>query len=135
MREATKFELAQVEYQRKIKTFANKTYRMIPGYSSEDLQSEMLEVLWKCVNAYDPNRGAGFNTLFWRSAHNRLRSLHRFYASKKRAIEFVLLDEDEFTYVVDQMVSEFSAEDVFIGLEEVRIRQQQIGRYRQVRHA
>jgi DNA-directed RNA polymerase specialized sigma24 family protein len=118
--EVSKFEQAALAYSPKIATFSKKTFRYIPGFEQQDLEAEMLEVLWKCVNAYDPNQGAGFNTLFWRSAHRRLISIRRYYAAKKRAAEWVLLDEEEFVAVCDSVIHDYSAEEWVMAFEEVR---------------
>lgn len=109
-------------YSPKIATFARKTYYFIPGFEQQDLEAEMLEVLWKCVESYDPNRGAGFNTLFWRSARRRLISIKRHYAAKKRAAEWVMLDEEAFVSVCDEAISDFSAEEWALAIQTVRLR-------------
>lgn len=119
---ATAFELAQTQYAKKIATFSKKTFRFIPGFEQDDLENEMLEVLWRCVNAYDPNKGAGFNTLFWRSAHNRLKTIRRHYSAKKRAAEWVLLDEEAFAAICDQIISDYSAEDWYLAIAAVGLR-------------
>lgn len=118
---ATDFERAQIAYSGKIRTFSRKTFRFIPGYELADLEAEMLEVLWKCVRAYDPNKGAGFNTLFWRSAHRRLISIRRFYGAQKRGAEWYQLDNDALIRVLDEVVQEFSAEDWYLAIHSVRI--------------
>lgn len=96
------FELALTDYLPKIRTWGRKSYRSLPGYDLDDFVNEMTEVLWTCVKRYNPNNGAKFNTFFWNCAKNRLVSLQRHYAAKKRAAEVVFLDPETFAHVVDE---------------------------------
>lgn len=115
------FTLALRMYEPKIRTYSAKMWRFIPGYDQPDLEQELLEVLWKCTEAYDPDNGAKFNTLFWRSAKNRTISIERQAKAVKRSIEWVLLDHDEFVAAVDDMIREFSAEDYAIALLDLNL--------------
>lgn len=122
---ATAFEMAQVKYAPKIRTFSENTWRYLPGYERQDLEADMLEVLWTCVQSYDPDRGARFSTFFWTAAKRRLISIRRHYGAQKRSAEWVHLDGDALAEMVDEIVTEASAEDyalAFAAIEERRLR-------------
>lgn len=108
---ATPFEAAQEMYAPKIRTFAEKMWRFIPGFEQQDLEGELLEVLWKCTLRYHPDNGGNFNTFFWRSAKNRTISIERQAKALKRCAEWVQLDPEIFVVEVDRILREFSAED------------------------
>lgn len=112
---ATNFERAQVMYEPKINTFTAKVWKHIPGYEQQDLDGELLEVLWRCTERYHPDAGGNFNTFFWRSAKNRTISIERHAKALRRSAEWVRLDPDVFVLVVDEILSDFSAEDYAIA--------------------
>lgn len=114
-RTATAFELAQPVYSPKIRTFSAKIWRFIPGFEQQDLEAELLEVLWKCTLTYHPDNGANFNTFFWRSAKNRAISIERHAKAQRRFAEWVNLDPDEFVATCDRVIHEFSAEQYAIA--------------------
>jgi DNA-directed RNA polymerase specialized sigma24 family protein len=121
---AQKFELAQAMYAPKIRTFSEKSFRFLPGYERQDLEADMLEVLWLCVQSYDPDKGARFSTLFWTAAKRRLISIRRRFGAQKRSAEWVILNGDELAAAIDSVISEFSAEDyavAFLSLRELRL--------------
>lgn len=123
METAEAFERAQVMYAPKIRTFAEKTWRFLPGYDRADLEQEMVEVLWRCVLAYDPNRGARFSTLFWRSARRQLITIRRYVGAQKRKCEaYEVMDGDVLAQEIDSVLREFSAEDYAIGFLAVEER-------------
>jgi DNA-directed RNA polymerase specialized sigma24 family protein len=117
----TPFEQAVPVYRPKIRTFAKKVWKFIPGFEQQDLEGELLEVLWKCTLTYHPDNGANFNTLFWRSAKNRTITIERKAKAQKRSAEWVNLDPEDFVRVCDEILSEFSSEDYVIGFEAVGI--------------
>lgn len=110
--ETERFEAAQVEYKSKIKTFARSAYKQLPGHSVEDVEQELLVVLWRCVQNYDPNKGATFNTLFQGSARNRIISLVRFASSQKRFAEVISLDTTALAALVGAEPSETNLANV-----------------------
>lgn len=112
---ATAFESAQTMYSPKIRTFAEKVWRFIPGFERQDLEGELLEVLWKCTLHYHPDNGANFNTFFWRCAKNRTTSIERQAKAVKRNVEWVRLEYEEFVTVCDSILREFSAEEYAIA--------------------
>lgn len=120
--QATAFEMAQDKYAPKIRTFAESAWRFLPGYGREDLEAEMLEVLWICTQGYHPDRGAQFSTYFWTAAKRRLISIRRFLGAKKRAAEWVHLDGDALAAAVDEILQEFSAEEYAIAFETIEER-------------
>jgi len=118
----------QAVYQRKIHTAASRAYKQLPGFATEDVEQELLEVLWHCVAEYDPNNGAKFNTYFWQCARNKISDLTRRATTIMRQSEnFVTLiasedlDEDTFTTICDKYRQEISAEDWADLREGVRI--------------
>lgn len=117
----TRFELAQPAYRRKIKTFARKNFVALPGYEKQDLESEVLEVLWLACGSYDPNRGSAFNNYFWKLTVNRFRDLRKHATRKMRVGDFLNVSLDTYVVVLDdeemlsseiaQILSDPSAED------------------------
>lgn len=118
----TNFERAQLKYEPKIRTFSKTAWRFLPGYEQADLEAEMLEVLWLCVERYDPDRGAQFSTFFWTAAKRRLISIRRHFGAKKRAAEWVHLDGDALTAAVDEILQEFSADEYAEAFETINER-------------
>ena len=105
-----RYELALRNYRFKIRHFAKQHERELPGYTVEDIEQEFLEVLWRVVTTYDPNKGAKFNTLFWQCIRNRMADLlKRSMADKRKSEWFVLadevteLDDDAVSYVFQRM--------------------------------
>lgn len=106
-----KWELAQKRYRKTIRTFARNFVNQLPGFDIEDVEQELLMMLWKCVNNYDPNRGASFNTLFQGTALRRCISLVRTANTKGRKGVTVSLDVEAIGQAVNDYFSEDSAED------------------------
>jgi DNA-directed RNA polymerase specialized sigma24 family protein len=85
----------------------------------EDISQELLVVLWRCVQNYDPNRGASFNTLFQGSARNHVIGLVRTANAKKRGKgQLVTLDPEAFSLAAERMSVEASAEDWYLAIAE-----------------
>lgn len=118
---SSRFEAAQVAYAKKISTFAYFNHTKIAGFSQEDLQQEMLIVLWHCVAAYDPDKGATFNTLFTGSARNRLVSLIRQATAQRRSAVMTSLEADGVQKAIDELLSTASAEEQ--ALLQMRIKE------------
>lgn len=72
-----RWRLTYEAYRKKIHTFARNEVWRLQGYAVEDLEQELLEVLYNTVLDYDPNRGAKFNTYFTQRAKNRIATLAR----------------------------------------------------------
>jgi RNA polymerase sigma factor (sigma-70 family) len=120
MNTSEKFALAQQRYQGTIRTFAWKSYRQMQGYSVEDVEQELLVVLYECVMRYNPDRGAKFNTYFQQSCRNRVITLIRYYAAKRRTATFASLSEEAVAYAVDMMLTEPSAEDRVMNILDLQ---------------
>lgn len=108
---SSRFEAAQVAYQKKIRTIAHWNFQKGPGFARQDLEQELLVVLWRCVQNYDPNIGASFNTLFTGSARNRIVSLIRHATTQKRVAVLTSLEEEGIQLAIDRVLNEPSAED------------------------
>lgn len=106
-----KWAAAQTAFSHKINTFARNCYRQIPGYSVEDVEQELLEVLWWCTFDYDPHHGATFNTFFQTSAHNRISSLIRYSEAKKRKAEWTSLEDEAVRSEVEALLASNVVED------------------------
>ena len=115
-----KWQAAYLQYRGKVRTFARNSYRQIPGHTVEDLEQEILMVLWKCTTNYDPNRGASFNTLFQGSAKNRIISLIRHHSTKGRTGVTISLAEEAVSRAVDEFLASDSAEDRALRIMEVQ---------------
>jgi len=115
-----RFEASVVEYRGTIRTFARNSVRQLPSMDIEDIEQELLMVLWKCVQNYDPSRGASFNTLFQGSAKNKIIGLIRHYSTKKRNGDYLLtsINTDEMSAVIESMHKDGSAEDWYLALSE-----------------
>lgn len=98
------------QYKGKVRTFARNSYQQMPGYSIEDVEQELLVVLWECVRHYDPNKGASFNTYFQGSARNRVITLVRHFSTKSRKAVVTSLDVEAVASAVDQCFAQDSAE-------------------------
>jgi RNA polymerase sigma factor (sigma-70 family) len=109
---AERWDAAQRAYRGKIRTFARNSVRQLPGYEVADVEQELLVVLWQCVEKYDPNRGASFNTLFQGSARNKIISLIRRYSTQSRKALVMSLDEEAVRTVIEDTLSTSSAEDI-----------------------
>lgn len=120
---AERFSAAQRMHVGTIRSFVNRFHAQMGSHmGKEDLEQELLMVMWECVLKYDPNKGAKFNTLLHRSCNNRCITLVRFFAAKCRAGDVTSLDEDAVAYVVDRLLSSPSAEDRALTIMEVRER-------------
>lgn len=106
-----KWAAAQAAFRNKIHTFAVNSYRQIPGYSVEDMEQELMEVLWWCTFDYDPHRGATFNTFFQSSARNRISSLIRYSNAKRRKADWVSLEEEDVRSAVESLLARNVVED------------------------
>ena len=115
-----KWEAAQKMYGGKVRTFARNSFRQIPGAEQQDVEQELLVVLWECVMKYDPNRGACFNTYFQQSAKNKVISLIRHHQTKGRTGSVVSMSEDAVAFAVDEALSFTSAEDLAMMRVELR---------------
>jgi DNA-directed RNA polymerase specialized sigma24 family protein len=114
-----RFDAARKHYAGTIRTFARNCVFQLPGFDLEDIQQELLVVLWRCVKNYDPNRGAGFNTLFQGSARNHVIGLVRTANAQKRGKgQITTLSDEAFTTAVERMSIEGSAEDWYFAIAE-----------------
>lgn len=107
-----KWAAAQAAFGNKIKTFARNSFHQVPGFSQEDMEQELLEVLWWCTFDYNPNRGATFNTFVQTSFRNRIGSLIKHANAQKRQAEWVSLDVEAVALAVEHGHPTLSAEDI-----------------------
>ena len=119
---ARNFELAQVAWKGKIRTYARNSFHGIPGFDADDVEQELLSVLWKCVQTYDPIKGATFNTYAQQSFRNRISDLKRSANQLKRKADLVSLDEESVQIAVDERIQVMSAEDAAM----LRVRLQEV---------
>lgn len=114
---AERFDLAYPAYTRKIATYSRIHAKELPGFDPGDLEVELQEILWLVCEAYDPNRGATFNTLFWQSANNRLKDLRKSAGRHKRAanLNTESLDVEAVRFVVEHMMTGPSAEEEILA--------------------
>lgn len=113
LQEPSRFERAQPVYVRRIKNYARKHYRALPGTDAKDLEQELTEVLWLACNAYDPDHGAIFNTFFWDCAKRRFLDLHKAASRQKRVGDYerVWLESESVREAVAEATEEGSAEE------------------------
>lgn len=119
-----RFGFAYPAYERKIRTFSRIRAREVPGMGQDDLANEIAEVLWAVCLAYDPDKGATFNTVFWQAAGNRLKDLKKAAFRHKRVIHAMTtsLDADGVMWAVENATQEDSTEDIAIAFADVRER-------------
>lgn len=119
-----RFTAAQPAYRFRIKAFARKNFRALPGLEQQDLEAELVEVLWLACMKYDPNNGACFNTFFWQSAKNRFLDLHKAASRKMRVGDYdrVSLTQESVQRAVYEMLEDASAEDEVMARITVRER-------------
>lgn len=119
-----RFHLAYPAYERKIQTFSRIRAKEVPGMGEDDLFNEIAEILWRVCLAYDPNRGATFNTVFWQAAGNRLVDLKKAAFRQCRVIHAstTSLDVEAVRWAVEDLTMEDSAEDVLMAISAVRER-------------
>lgn len=89
--------LAFMKYRKPIATYCRLYHKWV-GMEVADLESEMYEVLHKCVVKYNPDNGASFNTFIWQGIYNRFRTILRYNGAGKRngvEIPFSLTDYDD----------------------------------------
>lgn len=103
-----KWSSAQSAFSAKLKTFARNSYRQVPGFTQDDMEQELMEVLWWCTFDYHPDRGATFNTFVQTSWRNRIGTLIRFSKTQKRDGQTVSLSDEAVAYAVDAVLSERS---------------------------
>lgn len=109
-----RFTLATPLYERKIRTYSKIHFREIAGYEQNDLENDLLEVLWLACRHYDPDHGATFNTFFWELVKRRFLDMLKKERRLKRGggmIEMVSLDEDAIRAVAAEIRSDPSAEE------------------------
>lgn len=125
--EPTRFEQAQRHYRKRIKAVSQRNFRTLPGFDQQDLESEMLEVLWQCCNLYDPDNGACFNTFFWTCWNRKFLDLHKHASRKMRVGDYdrVWLDDEATRGVIENFL-DASAEDEALA----RIHVQELARIR-----
>jgi DNA-directed RNA polymerase specialized sigma24 family protein len=110
-----RFEQASPIYSRKIRSYSRQKLRnrSLPSTGQDDLENELLEVLWLCCLGYDPNAGATFNTFFWTAAENRYLDLHKAASRQKRVGDYerVWLEDEDVQRVVSERCVAGSAEE------------------------
>lgn len=128
-----RFELAQVAYRKMIKAYAWQCAWILPGYDHQDLENELLEVLWLACKSYDPDKGMKFNTWFRQRVKQRFLDLEKSAKRKKRAGDYdqISLDAADVRVAIENFLgditgdfeanSESSAED--IALANIRVQE------------
>lgn len=110
-----KWELAQRRYKGTIRTFARNFVNQLPGYDVEDIEQELMVVLWKTVLGYDPDKGASFNTLFQGNAQRRCITLVRTASTLKRTANLSSLDVEAISRAVDDIMNEADAAETALN--------------------
>lgn len=115
-----KWDATYKQYRAKVHTFARNSYYTIPGFAVEDMEQELLEVLWQCVFDYHPRHGATFNTFFQQSARNKISSLIRACETQKRKADIVSLDDDDIRTAIEEVFTDESPESTVLRRMEIR---------------
>lgn len=107
------------KYMGKIRKYSSIHFRQIPGYEAKDMENDLLEVLWRACEKYDPNAGRTFNSFFWELVKNQAISLHRKVTAQKRAgdLLWVELDPEALNVVIagaeDELIARIDARQEF----------------------
>ena len=119
---ADRFAAAQEQFKGTIRTFAWNSYRQMPTYSVEDVEQELLVVLYECVLTYDPDKGAKFSTYFQGNAKRRVIDIIRYFNAKRRTAEggVTTLSDEAVQAAVDDAISAPSAEDRALNIMELQ---------------
>lgn len=120
IRDTENFGSALKMMNRKITTFARNSFFHVPGFSVEDMEQELLQVLWLAVQSYDPVKGSTFNSFAQQCFRNRIGSLRREVTSQKRSAEIVSLDVEAVQTALEARRSLPSAEDRVMDRETLR---------------
>lgn len=120
----SRWETAEVAYRGKIRAYSHCHWAKIPGFGQDDLANELLEVLWLCVQGYDPDNGATFNTYFWQAVHNRFADLVKHAFRKKRGADVhqVSLDVDAVRQAIEERTSTDGGEEFMMAVSSVQER-------------
>lgn len=100
---AERWKAAQIEYRNKIKTAAWNSAYVSKEHDVEDMEQELLIVLWESCSLYDPNRGMNFNSFFWMRAKQKIGMLGDRSGAAKRTADLVSLDAAVYTEMVDEI--------------------------------
>lgn len=119
---AVTWEKTQQAYRQKIRKAAYNSAHTVPGYAVEDMEQELLVVLWETISLYNPEKNMKFNTFFWMRVQQRVAMLMRSANTLKRKAEWVSLDVEAVQIAVDHTISDFSAEDEALAAYHVRER-------------
>jgi len=119
-RDEQNFDLALVKYRKTIKTYARNSYYVVPDFAPEDMEQELLAVLWFVVQSYDPTKGALFNSYMQQCFRNKISTLRRETRAQKRTAEIVSLDVEAVQNAIDARRTLPSAEDTAVQREECR---------------
>lgn len=114
------FELARKMKAKKLKTYARNSFFHIPDFTVEDMEQELLTVLYTAVQLYDPTRGRTFDTFLQMLWRNKIGSLRRATSAIKRTAELVSLDVEAVQVALDARKSVPSAEDEVMARESLR---------------
>lgn len=105
-----------------IRAYARDNVYALPGLEAQDLENEVLEVLWMACNTYDPNKGMKFNTWFRELVKRRFLDLSKAARRIKRAGDFnqVSLDVESVRMGIETALTGESAEDEALLRIDVR---------------
>lgn len=120
---SVRFTAAQPAYKARIKSFAAKNFRTIPGFEKQDLEAELLEVLWLACMKYDPDNGACFNTFFWTCANRRFLDLHKAASRQRRVGDYkrVWLEADSVREAIAEFCESSAEEEALARMEVQRL--------------
>ena len=94
---AQRWQAAQIEYKEKIRTAAHNSAYVSNEHEVEDMEQELLIVLWETCAKYNPDRGMTFNSFFWLLAKQRIGMLSDRSKAVMRTADLVSLDAAMFT--------------------------------------
>ncbi len=96
------------KYKKPIGTYC-RLYHTQVQMEVADLEAEMYLVLYKCVQSYNPDAGASFNTFIWQGIYNRFRAILRANGRIKRQIVEIPFDHTHTSDPNDEDANHFSA--------------------------
>lgn len=121
-----RWQTARIAYKQKIRTAAWNSRYVSPEHNVDDMEQELLIVLWDSCRLYDPEKGMTFNSFFWMRAKQKIGMLQERAQAKKRSALMVSLDEEGITAAIDAVLQCASAEAYYEAHEAVQARRSQI---------
>lgn len=105
---AERFESARIAHRKTMKFYAYKATRNrdVHPLTADDVEQELLVVLYQCCIKYDPDKGARFSTFVQRSFNHQVITMVRYAQRQCRDSRLVSsLSDDAVAMVAEEVLS------------------------------